>query len=104
MKSKRTKALEISKQVKLKVWERDNHRCIFCGRYVEWNLANSHYIKRSQGGLGIEENIMTNCVRCHKDFEETSRRKEMKIFAKNYFMAKYPNWNEKKLVYRKYKR
>ncbi len=103
MKSKRTKALEISKKVKLKVWERDNRRCIFCGRYVDWNFANSHYIKRSQGGLGIEENIMTNCINCHNDFEETSRRKEMKIFAKNYFMAKYPNWNENNLIYRKWR-
>lgn len=103
MKSKRTKALEISKQVKLRVWERDNHRCIFCGRYVDWNFANSHYIKRSQGGLGIEENIMTNCINCHKDFEETSRRKEMKIFARNYLIARYPNWNENNLIYKKWR-
>ena len=41
------------------VWERDNHRCIFCGKLVPYNLANSHFIKRSQGGLGIEQNIMT---------------------------------------------
>ena len=65
MKSERTKALMITKDTKLQVWERDNHRCIFCGRYVEWNYANSHFIKRSQGGLGIPENIMTNCQECH---------------------------------------
>ena len=102
MKSKRTQALEITKKTKLVVWERDNHCCIFCGRYVEWNYANSHYVKRSQGGLGIEQNIMTNCDRCHKLFEETKYRPQMKEYAKKYFMSKYPNWNENDLIYRKY--
>ena len=48
MKSKRSKACEISQKVKEIVWNRDNHRCIYCGRYVPRVCANAHYIKRSQ--------------------------------------------------------
>ena len=48
MKSKRSKACEISQKVKEIVWERDNHKCISCGRYVPKTCANAHFIKRSQ--------------------------------------------------------
>jgi len=102
-KHKVTKATDIPTKLKKKVWERDNHKCIFCRTPVSWHYANSHYIKRSQLGLGIEENIMTNCERCHKLFEETSKRDQMKIQAKEYFISLYPNWNEDKLVYKKYR-
>lgn len=48
MKSKRSKACEISQKVKEIVWNRDNHKCIYCGRYVLKTCANAHFIKRSQ--------------------------------------------------------
>ena len=48
MKSKRSKACDISQKTKEKVWERDNHKCISCGRYVPKTCANAHFIKRSQ--------------------------------------------------------
>lgn len=40
--TKRTKELSIPKKVKLIVWDRDHHKCVFCGKLVSWNLANSH--------------------------------------------------------------
>lgn len=102
-KHKLTKATEIPKKVKMIVWERDEHRCIFCKTPVEWNYANSHYIKRSHSGLGIEpKNIMTNCDRCHKLFEESIYREQMKEYARNYLKSKYDDWSEKDLVYKKY--
>lgn len=102
MKSERTKALMISKETKQIVWERDNHRCIFCGCYCDINLANSHFIKRSHGGLGIPENIMTNCLECHFRFDDTPMRKIMIQYAEEYFKSKYPNWNKDNLTYKKY--
>lgn len=103
-KHKLTEATDIPTALKKKVWERDKHRCIFCGTLVPWNLANSHYIKRSQLGLGIEQNIMTNCERCHELFERSTKRKQMKEQAKQYFISLYPSWNEKKLKFSKYKK
>lgn len=101
--SKRTQALAINKQTKLIVWERDNHKCIFCGREVPWNLANSHFIKRSHGGLGIPENLFCNCLECHNKFDDSVNRKWMLPIARNYLISKYDGWNEKKLVYKKQK-
>lgn len=96
-----TKATEIPKEVKLKVWERDNHRCIFCDKEVPWNLANSHYIKRSQLGLGIEQNVMTNCERCHKLYDDSIYREDMMVYARKYLMNLYSEWQESKLIYKK---
>ncbi len=48
MKSKRSKACDISQKVKKVVWNRDNNKCIYCGVYVPMSCANAHFIKRSQ--------------------------------------------------------
>lgn len=99
--SKRTKALAIPTKIKKIVWERDNHRCIFCHCEVPWNRANSHFVKRSHGGLGIEENILTNCPSCHKQFDDSIERKNMLPIAENYLKSKYENWKKDELVYKK---
>ena len=101
-KHKTTIATSIPKEVKLKVWERDGHECIFCHKRVPWNCANSHYIKRSHLGLGIEENIFTACPTCHTDFDDTPKREYMLPTAKKHLMSKYDNWNENMLVYKKW--
>lgn len=100
--SRRTKELSISKSVKMRVWERDNHRCIFCNKLVPWNLANSHFVKRSQGGKGVEENIMTNCQECHRLFDDSKERQEWRLeYAERYLRLKYPNWDIDELIYKK---
>lgn len=102
MKSKRSKACDISQKTKEIVWNRDNKQCIICGRYVSKNCANAHYKKRSQGGLGIEQNIVTLCPDCHyeEDFGQDSKLYEQKI--KTYLKSKYEDWKEEKLYYRKW--
>lgn len=99
--SKRTKELGITKKTKMIVWERDNHRCIFCGKLVPWNNANSHFIKRSQGGLGIERNILTNCEECHHKFDDTPEREAMWEHAERYLMSKYKDFDIDSLTYKK---
>lgn len=101
-KHKLTKATDIPTELKKKVWERDNHMCIFCHKYVRWKYANSHYIKRSHLGMGIEENIFTACTNCHYKFDDSIYRKDMMNFAKNYLISKYEHWNEDMLIYKKY--
>ena len=101
-KHKTTIATSIDKKIKLIVWERDKHRCIFCDKPVEWNLANSHFIKRSHLGLGIEENIFTACPTCHHEFDDTPKRECMLPIARKYLKSKYPYWNEDMLIYKKW--
>lgn len=102
-KSKRSKACNISQKTKEIVWNRDNKQCIICGKYVPKTCANGHFIKRSQGGLGIPENIVTLCSECHykEDFGQDTKLYEQKI--ENYLKAYYGgNWNKEKLIYKKY--
>lgn len=99
--SKRSKACEVSQATKKKVWNRDNERCIICRKWVPVSCANAHYIKRSQGGLGIEQNIVTMCPECHyqEDFGQDTQLYENKI--KTYLKSKYKDWKEENLIYKK---
>ena len=66
---KQTKATRIPPKVRERVRERDNGRCIICGAE---GIPNALYIRRSHGGRGIEENIVTLCPKCHHDFTTDS--------------------------------
>lgn len=104
MKSKRAKAVNISQKVKEAVWERDGHCCVVCGKRRA--MPNAHFIPRSQGGLGIEENIVTLCTMggCHYkfDFGTKKERKEIGDKIEAYLKSKYPSWDKSRLVYDKY--
>lgn len=96
---KRTKALAISPEVKKRVWERDAKCCVWCGSF---NAApEAHFIPRSLSGLGIEENVLTLCRKCHNDFDRTPKREEMRNYFRKYLQSMYPDWDEKNLIYRK---
>ena len=97
-KSKRSKATDIPKAVKERVYERDGGRCIFC-----WHpgLPNAHYIGRGQGGLGIEQNIVTACARCHGELDNGKDIKTYRAIAKAYLTRVYTDWDESKLIYKK---
>ena len=97
-KARRTKALEIPPRVKKAVYERDDGACIWCARQGQ---PNAHYIPRSRGGLGIEENILTLCWECHLKYDQSSDRAKMGEFFKEYLKSKYPEWDETKLYYKK---
>jgi 5-methylcytosine-specific restriction endonuclease McrA len=99
MKSRRTKALEIPQKVKYAVWERDGERCILCGS--PHAAPEAHFIPRSKGGLGIEENIVTLCRECHRRFDQTTDRENIAEFVRAYLAKKYPEWDETKIYYRK---
>lgn len=98
-KSRRTKALEIPPKVKQKVLERDGW-CVWCGKPGE---PNAHFIARSQGGLGIEENILTLCFDCHRRYDQSAERKKMREYFKEYLKSKYPEWDEENLIYKKWR-
>lgn len=95
---RRTKALDISPAVKRAVYERDNGCCIICGKQ---GLPNAHYIARSHGGLGIEQNIVTLCADCHRRYDQTIERKSLRPIIANYLRSQYPGFNPANLIYHK---
>lgn len=98
MKSKRTKALDISPAVKAAVYERDGGRCVLCGRP---GFPNAHFIPRSQGGLGVEENVLTLCAWCHDRYDNGPYRAQTEAELEAYLRGLYPDWSREKLYYRK---
>ncbi len=101
MKSARTRACDITRAVKERVWERDGGKCIICGTHRA--MPNSHFIPRSAGGLGIEENITTMCFACHNAFDGVGRQQLFPV-VRQYLKSRYPGWDEEKLIYRKGRR
>ncbi|MBQ8178022.1 MAG: HNH endonuclease [Clostridia bacterium] len=107
MKSRRAKATDIPQKVKEAVWERDNGRCVVCGN-AHNVMPNAHFIPRSQGGLGIEENIVTLCSNltpncCHYKFDHGTKQERTEIgqTIERYLKSKYPDWDKLKLKYRR---
>lgn len=96
-----TKYTMIPKKVKETVYERDRCRCVVCGRYVPESCASAHYIARSHLGLGIEENIVTLCPECHRNYDNSVWREEIKPILRAHLMYHYPDWDESKLIYHK---
>ena len=99
--SRRAKACAIPSYVKQIVFNRDNGRCVYCGRP---GLPEAHFISRSKGGLGVKENILTLCRPCHDRFDHGTReeREGMREFFREYLMTQDPEWDEEKLIYRRY--
>ena len=101
-KSKRSRACDISMSVKQKVWERDHHHCIYCGS--PYAMPNAHYIPRSKGGLGIEENVVTLCQNCDHNYDN-GKSKDLKEAIKHkiesHLKRLYLDWDIDKLIYKK---
>ena len=100
---KRTKATSISKEVRRKVYERDKECCILCGRHVPERCACAHVIRRSQGGLGIEQNIVTLCDDCHREMDGYGDHRRLLREAQAYIEAEYGYIDPHDLVYDKYR-
>ena len=98
MKTRRSKACDIPKSVKDKVWARDDQKCIVCGN--PYAMPSCHYLSRSQGGMGVEKNVITLCQRCHYNYDQTTQRPIYKEYIKKYLQSKYENWSEEDLYYR----
>ena len=109
-KSKQTKAHEISKETKMKVWERQKGKSIFSGISITPEMCCCHYIPRSQGGLGKEWNIF-GCyqgygINEHRLFDEHKpianlTAKQYHTVLKNHFKLNYKGWTEDKCKYKK---
>lgn len=101
MPSLRTQLVKIPKVVKDRVFQRDNGLCVLCGRYVGIDYANAHIVPRSSGGLGIERNIITLCFACHRDFDQSPKRKELYVRIEKYILRHYPDWKREDNIFKK---
>jgi uncharacterized protein with PIN domain len=106
--NKRTKALAIPKSVKEAVFIRDGGRCILCGSPL--GHPDAHVVRRSQGGKGIERNIVTLCPMCHRAYDEGSNlwrfgkgatRESLYCHIVAHLKGFYPDWNREDMIYRK---
>lgn len=91
----------IPKDVRDRVIERDSYEdcpcCVYCGKpkYVQLH----HYIERSRGGLGIEENLVCLCAKCHTALHKGDW--QIEEYVRMYLSDKYADWDEKKLIAKK---
>lgn len=96
---KMTKASQIPQSVKTVVWARDNHQCVLCGS--AWGRPECHVVRRSQGGKGIEQNIVTLCPACHRAYDEGPQREQLYVRLVAYLIGIYPDWDRRNMIYRK---
>lgn len=96
-----SKATDIPNWVLETVWERDGHCCVICGspQAGPW----CHIIRRSQGGLGVPENIFTGCDSCHDMFDEGApeERDYAQSIVESHMKSIYDGWNNNLYVERK---
>ena len=106
---RQTKATSIPASVKAAVEARDGGACIICGSP---GMPCCHIIRRSQGGRGIEQNIVTLCSPCHYAFDEglgikrlrplgLNSQQDVKSYILDYIKDFYPDWTEEVVKYRK---
>lgn len=101
MRHKMTKATDIPQTVKIVVYARDNHQCVVCGS--NQGKPEAHVVRRSQGGRGIEQNIVTLCPRCHRLFDEGPKQDREHIYVRLVAHLKgfYPDWSREDMIYKK---
>lgn len=97
--NKRTKATNIPPKVKRIVYDRDDGKCIICGRF---GLPEAHVVPRSKGGLGVEQNIVTLCRECHDRMDNSTDRPWMIQQCKEYLIRYYGGWNENDCTYKRW--
>lgn len=108
----RNKRLQFDTKTKQRIVERDMY-CIFCKMDYHMERAEQyacsipdimHYINKSAGGLGIEQNGVLGCRYHHMLLDNGNKgyRSEMLGIMRAYLQKMYRDWDEKKLYYDKY--
>lgn len=110
---KYTNKLRFDKNVRQRIYERDNGGCIFCHMGYMNDCTSPmlleiadimHYIPKSKMGLGIEQNGAVGCRYHHHMLDNGNKgaRQEMLERFEEYLKGIYPDWEKEKLIYRKY--
>ena len=111
---RQTKATSIPARVKAAVALRDSANgpatCIICGAP---GGPHCHVVRRAQGGMGVERNVVTLCGMCHYAFDEglyLDRLNPLGLYTQadvearvmDYIKSHYPDWTEGSVTYRKW--
>lgn len=109
-----TKMTAIPQRVKAAVAARDSENgpatCIICGAP---GAPCCHVVRRSQGGMGVEQNIVTLCGPCHSAFDEGiglkrlrplgfETRRDIENYITAYLKTHYPGWTPERVTFRKW--
>lgn len=100
MRSKASKATDITPEVRAEVLKRDNYSCILCGSY---HVQIAHYISRGRLGLGIPENLVCLCPLCHFNYDNGKLHSEIKNAIEDYLRQHYDNWDNIPKIYSKWR-
>lgn len=112
MKSRRSRACQISGKVRNEVKERDGG-CIFCRKGIllpegyEFGMQVPeimHFRSRARGGLGIAENLALGC-RYHHELLDSGAHGERDVLLpvfEAYLREQYPEWDSVEKEYRKW--
>lgn len=91
----------ISKETRERVYQRDSYDgwacCTYCGK--SRGIEVHHFIERSRGGKGIEENLVCLCKQCHTKIHQGDT--DLQNFVRDYLSDHYEGWNEEMLIARK---
>lgn len=110
----RTKKLQFDKDTKMKIVRRQYGQCLFCSMDYHMECKDEmgytiqdimHYVNKSAGGLGIEENGVLGCRYHHQLLDNGNKglREEMLSIMKIHLQEHYPNWKEEDLVHDKWR-
>lgn len=110
---KQARQHQFDRKVQKRIYYRDEGVCIFCSREYHMHCKSPmlyniydymHYINKSKGGLGIEENGVLGCRYHHMllDNGHLGLRPEMLEIMKKHLQSNYKDWNEEKLIFKKY--
>lgn len=110
---KGTKEKQFSQKTQMRIWNRDDGMCIFCRQ--KYHMKNRdpmlyqirdimHYIPKSAGGLGIEENGAVGCRYHHGLMDNGNKglREEMLDKMAAYLKDLYPGWDDIEKTYEKW--
>ena len=111
---RKTKAEQIPRSVKEKVWARQGGKSLFSSAPITVDMCCCHFVRRGgKSGLGVEENIFGCTPQEHRLFDgnllvSPSKRDEIKNLrekwkakAEEHFKAHYPNWDPEELRFKK---
>lgn len=103
--------MQFDKKTIEKIIARDNEVCLFCTLY--YNMPEEindclvfdimHFIPKSQGGLGIEQNGVLGCRYHHHLLDNGNKglRSEMLRIMEENLRSTYEDWGKENLVFNK---